>query len=117
MEFLIAATDKNIMMVEGESAEAQEEDLIKAIEIAHEAIKMQVKAQENLRDAVGITGKREYTKPYRNEELKEKIYSYGKEYTISLAYSNRTICLAGELSSFQCNHTATTNIKGYWFSL
>src|SRR5687768_13531441 len=40
MEFLIAATDKNIMMVEGESDEAQEEDLITAIEMAHEAIKI-----------------------------------------------------------------------------
>ncbi|MEO5985083.1 MAG: polyribonucleotide nucleotidyltransferase, partial [Ferruginibacter sp.] len=79
MEFLIAATDKNIMMVEGESNEAQEEDLIKAIEIAHESIKIQVKAQEDLRDAAGFTAKREYTKPYRNEDLKEKIYTYGKE--------------------------------------
>src|SRR6266540_1036278 len=35
LEFLIAATDKNIMMVEGEAKECQEEDLIKAIEIAH----------------------------------------------------------------------------------
>src|SRR6187551_263481 len=33
-EFLIAATDKNIMMVEGEGKECQEEDLIKAIELA-----------------------------------------------------------------------------------
>src|SRR5207344_2221434 len=32
MEFIIAATSKNIMMVEGESNECQEEDLIKAIE-------------------------------------------------------------------------------------
>ncbi len=79
MEFLIAATDKNIMMVEGESNEAQEEDLIKAIELAHEAIKIQVKAQEDLRDLVGVKGKREYTKPYRNEELKDKIYAFGKD--------------------------------------
>src|SRR5258706_3333318 len=50
MEFIIAATNKNIMMVEGESKECQEEDLIKAIEAAHEAIKIQVKAQEDLRE-------------------------------------------------------------------
>src|SRR6201995_940251 len=33
LDFIIAATDKNIMMVEGEAHECQEADLIKAIEI------------------------------------------------------------------------------------
>ncbi|MEO6582803.1 MAG: polyribonucleotide nucleotidyltransferase, partial [Ferruginibacter sp.] len=79
MEFLIAATSKNIMMVEGESNEAQEEDLIQAIEIAHEAIKLQVTAQEQLRDLVGATTKRDYKKPYRNEELRDKIYGFAKD--------------------------------------
>src|ERR1044072_657765 len=49
INFIIAATDKNIMMVEGEAHECSEEDLIQAIELAHEAIKTQVKAQEELR--------------------------------------------------------------------
>ncbi|MFS8082739.1 MAG: polyribonucleotide nucleotidyltransferase, partial [Ginsengibacter sp.] len=47
LEFIIAATAKNIMMVEGQAHECQEDDLIKAIEVAHEAIKVQVKAQED----------------------------------------------------------------------
>ena len=71
LEFLIAATDKNIKIVEGEGKECQEEDLVKAIEIAHEAIKLQVKAQEQLRDKAGAKPKRDYTKPYRNEALDE----------------------------------------------
>ena len=79
LEFIIAATSKNIMMVEGESRECQEEDLIKAIETAHDAILIQVKAQEELRAQVGITAKREYTKPYRNEVLNEKIRGFAKE--------------------------------------
>ena len=89
MEFLIAATNKNIMMVEGESNECQEADLIQAIEAGHEAIKIQVKAQEELRALVGITAKREYTKPYRNEELNEKIIAFAKDkmYAISSAAS------------------------------
>src|SRR5436853_1023083 len=33
LEFIIAATEKNILMVEGEASECNEEDLIKAIEI------------------------------------------------------------------------------------
>src|SRR5437868_7121905 len=59
LEFIIAATDKNIMMVEGESKECQEEDLVKAIEMAHDAIRAQVKAQQELRDKVGSATKRE----------------------------------------------------------
>ncbi len=45
------------MMVEGESNECQEEDLVKAIEIGHDAIQIQVKAQEELRDMVGVIQK------------------------------------------------------------
>lgn len=85
LEFLIAATDKNIMMVEGEGKECQEEDLVKAIEVAHEAIKIQVKAQEELRDKAGVTAKREYTKPYRNEELNEKIIAFAKDKMLAIA--------------------------------
>jgi polyribonucleotide nucleotidyltransferase len=79
LEFIIAATEKNIMMVEGEAKECQEEDLIKALELAHDAIRIQIKAQAELRAAVGITAKREYTKPYRNEELNEKIIAFAKD--------------------------------------
>ena len=78
MEFMIAATSKNIMMVEGESNECQEEDLVKAIELAHDAIRIQVKAQEELKALVGISAKRDYTKPYRNEALNEKITEFAK---------------------------------------
>ncbi|RYF88827.1 MAG: polyribonucleotide nucleotidyltransferase [Chitinophagaceae bacterium] len=88
-EFLVAATDKNIMMVEGESNECQEDDLIKAIEAGHEAIKIQVKAQEQLRALVGVTTKRDYSKPYRNEELNAKITAFAKDkmYAISASAS------------------------------
>ncbi len=85
LQFLIAATDKNIMMVEGEGKECQEEDLIKAIEMAHEAIKIQVKAQEQLRDKAGVKAKRDYTKPYRNEELNEKISAFAKDRMLAIA--------------------------------
>jgi polyribonucleotide nucleotidyltransferase len=89
MEFIIAATEKNIMMVEGEAKECQEEDLVKAIELAHDAIRIQIKAQADLRGKVGVTSKREYTKPYRNEELNEKITAFAKDkmYAIAAAAS------------------------------
>lgn len=70
LDFIIGATDRNIMMVEGEAKECQEEDLIKAIEVAHEAIKAQVAAQLDLRSKVGITTKREVTPFTENEEIK-----------------------------------------------
>jgi polyribonucleotide nucleotidyltransferase len=85
LEFIIAATENNIMMVEGEAKECQEEDLVKAIEIGHEAIKIQIKAQQRLRDKVGSATKRAYTKPYRNEELNEKIIAFGKDKTYAIA--------------------------------
>ena len=87
MEFVIAATSKNIMMVEGKAHECQEEDLIQAIELAHNAIRLQVKAQEELREKVGAPAKRNYTKPYRNEELNQKIIGFAKDkmYQISSA--------------------------------
>ncbi len=89
LEFIIAATNKNIMMVEGEANECQEEDLVKALELAHDAIRIQIKAQEDLRDLVGSAVKRAYTKPYRNEELNEKITAFAKDkmYAISSAAS------------------------------
>src|SRR5215831_12177274 len=49
LEFIIAATEKNLMMVEGESAECSEEDLINALQLAHDAIRVQIRAQEELR--------------------------------------------------------------------
>lgn len=90
MDFIIAATDRNIMMVEGEAKQCQEEDLIKAIEKAHDAIKIQVKAQQELRDKVGVTAKREYTKPYRNEALNEKIIGFAKEKMMAISSKGTT---------------------------
>jgi polyribonucleotide nucleotidyltransferase len=63
MDFIIGATAKNLMMVEGESKECLEADVVKALEIAHDAIRIQIAAQQELREKVGITGKRDYTKP------------------------------------------------------
>jgi polyribonucleotide nucleotidyltransferase len=76
MDFIIAATEKNIMMVEGEAQECQEEDMIIAIEKAHEAIRVQVKAQEELRAKVGVTTKREIAPLYENETVKSKVEAF-----------------------------------------
>lgn len=53
MDFIVAATMDNVMMVEGEAKECQEKDLIEAIRIAHDAIKVQCQAQLDLAEKVG----------------------------------------------------------------
>jgi polyribonucleotide nucleotidyltransferase len=78
MDFIIAATEKNIMMVEGEAKECSEEDLVKALEIAHDAIRVQIKAQEELRDMVGVGPKRNYTKPESNDALRQRVEDIAK---------------------------------------
>ena len=79
LNIILAATDRNIMMVEGEAKECDEEALVKAIEIGHNAVKAQVKLQEQLRDLAGAHTKRNYDKPYHNEELEARIEAFGKE--------------------------------------
>jgi polyribonucleotide nucleotidyltransferase len=78
LEFIIAATERNIMMVEGQANECSEEDLIKALEIAHDAIRVQIKAQQELRELAGAKPKRDYEKPEQNEELRLKVNSFAE---------------------------------------
>ena len=84
-EFLIAATDKNLMMVEGEAKECSEEELVQCLEIAHEAIRKQIKAQAELRKVVGITEVRDYKKPEQDEAIKEKVYAFAKSKVNAIA--------------------------------
>ncbi len=73
------------MMVEGEAHECSEEDLVKVIELGHEAIKVQVKAQEELRALKGVTEKRDYVKPEHNEEVREKVNAFAKQKVYEVA--------------------------------
>jgi polyribonucleotide nucleotidyltransferase len=93
MEFIIAATDKNLMMVEGEAGECSEEDLVKALQLAHDAIRIQIKGQEELRNKVGVTAKRDYKKPEQNEEIQKKVndFASAKVYEISKAGSAKHV--------------------------
>lgn len=79
MDFMIGATEKNLMMVEGEAEECSEEDLINALQAAHDAIRVQIKAQAELRQKIGVNEKREYAKPEHNEELKAKVVALCKD--------------------------------------
>ncbi len=86
-EFMIAATEKNLMMVEGEAKECSEEELVNALEVAHEAIRLQIKAQAELRTKAGVTGKRDYKKPEQDEEIKKKVYEFAKDKVYAISKS------------------------------
>jgi polyribonucleotide nucleotidyltransferase len=88
LDFVIAATEKNIMMVEGEAKECSEEDLLQALQLAHDAIRVQIKAQLELRDMLGVTEKRDYPKPETNEAIKERVYELGTPKMNELARAN-----------------------------
>ncbi|MES2828878.1 MAG: polyribonucleotide nucleotidyltransferase [Bacteroidota bacterium] len=85
MEFLVAGTERDIVMVEGECDEISETEMVEAIEFAHKAIIIQVQAQKELAELVGKTVKRTYSHEDSNPELKEKVYAatYDKVYAIA----------------------------------
>jgi polyribonucleotide nucleotidyltransferase len=89
LELVVGATYDNIMMVEGEMNEVPESVLLAALKAAHEAIKIQCKAQMELAEAVGATVKREYCHEVNDEELRKDVHAkcYDKAYTIAKAGS------------------------------
>ncbi|MDE6279215.1 MAG: polyribonucleotide nucleotidyltransferase, partial [Paramuribaculum sp.] len=85
MELMVGATYDNIMMVEGEMNEVSETDLLNALKAAHDAIKVQCKAQMELAEEVGSTVKREYCHEVNDEELRADVRAkcYDKAYEIA----------------------------------
>ncbi len=85
MDIMVAATYDNIMMVEGEMKEVSEEELLEAMKIAHEAIKVHCKAQMELTEMVGKTVKREYCHEEHDEELRKAVHEacYDKVYAVA----------------------------------
>lgn len=73
MDIIVAASMQDINMVEGEMKECSEADMVEAIKIAHEAIKIQCKAQLELAEMVKVDKKREYSHEPSEKELEEKI--------------------------------------------
>ena len=80
-------SEVRIGRVEGQAQECNEEDLVKAMEMAHDAIRIQIQAQEELRAKVGVTGKRDYTKPRQNPELQQKVADFAKDKIYQIAKS------------------------------
>ena len=89
MDFIVAATKHDITMVEGEANECQEEELVEAMKLAHEVIKVQIAAQERLAEMVGEKAlvKRALPEIPENEELKKRIEALMSDDVYALARS------------------------------
>lgn len=87
MDFIVAASEKNLLMVEGEARECSEEELLEALAVAHQAIRTQIEAQKTLRAQVGITQHRSYPQPEQNEALRTAINAFAGDKIRQIAAS------------------------------
>ena len=74
IEMMIGASSDSVVMVEGEMNEVSEAEMLEAIRVAHEAIKVQVAAQLELAAKIGAPAKRTYSHETHNEELKKRVW-------------------------------------------
>jgi len=74
IEMMIGASKDSVVMVEGEMNEVSEAEMLEAIRVAHEAIKVQIAAQLELAAKVGAPAKRTYNHETHNEELKKRVW-------------------------------------------
>ena len=85
LELMVGATEKNIMMVEGEMKEVSEEVMLGAIMFAHNEIKKQCAVLNELTEAVGKTEKRTYCHEVNDEAVREACskFCYDRCYQIA----------------------------------
>ncbi|MFN4123245.1 MAG: polyribonucleotide nucleotidyltransferase [Flavobacteriales bacterium] len=77
MDIMVAATEDSIVMIEGEMKEVSEEDMLEAIKTAHQAIRLQLKAINELAAMVETSSpKREYNHEENDETLKAAIFGF-----------------------------------------
>ncbi|MGX1751857.1 polyribonucleotide nucleotidyltransferase [Sphingobacterium sp. NPDC055346] len=91
LEFIVAGSAQDIVMVEGEAKEISETEMVEAIAFAHEAIKKQVAGQIELANLVGSQEKRDFNHEPSNPELKDAIYAatYEKVYEVAKSKSSK----------------------------
>lgn len=85
LDLIVAASAKDICMVEGEMSEASEQDVLDALKAAHEVIKIQCAVQKELEEAAGKTTKREFCYVEHDEALRTKVRAacYDKIYEVA----------------------------------
>jgi polyribonucleotide nucleotidyltransferase len=87
LDIIVAGTLDNIMMVEGEADECLEKDLVEAIKVGHEAIKVQCQAQLDLAQLVGekATVKRTAEPAAENKEVQDMVAEFAKDRILAVA--------------------------------
>ena len=74
LELMVAATEENIMMVEGEMKEVSEHDMLEAIKFAHEEIKKHCRVQKELMHELGTdVNKRDYPHDVEDADLQKAV--------------------------------------------
>ena len=76
LELMVAATEENIMMVEGEMKEVTEDVMLEAIKFAHEEIKRHCRVQKELNKECGKTEKRDYPHDEEDEDLRKAVHDF-----------------------------------------
>ena len=92
IDMMIGASMDSVAMVEGEMKEISEAEMIEAIKFAHEAIKVQILAQQRLRAALGNPEYRTYEGEVEDEAVyaKVKAAAYDKCYAIAQEASGKS---------------------------
>lgn len=93
LDLIVAASMDNIMMVEGEMLEVSEDDMIQALKVAHDAIRIQCQAQLDLVALLPHkNGKREYCHEANDPDLRQKM----QEQLFDKAYAIAKKCIASK---------------------
>jgi len=85
LDLIVAASAKDVCMVEGEMNEASEQEVVEAIKAAHEVIKLQCAVQKELEAEAGKTEKRAFEYIVHDNELREqvRVACYDKIYGVA----------------------------------
>jgi len=74
LNLMVGASYENISMVEGESKEVSEDEIVEALKVAHDAIKSLCELQNDLLKKIKSNGNRDYSHENSDEDLKKDIH-------------------------------------------
>ena len=125
LEFIVAGSLDFILMVEGEASEIQEDEMVEAIQFAHEEIKRHCQAQVELTKLVG----KEVKRAYSHEKSDTALYDHMRAATYDKLFAavNRQIANKSEraalvkeikeqyVGSLSEDHGFETSLIGHYF--
>ena len=85
IDIMVGASYDSVSMVEGEFDEISEEEMTDAIKFGHEAIKIQIDAQNELVNEIGRKDIREYDQTIEDKELLDRVHNHCYEKCYEIA--------------------------------